>query len=50
MQIDTAQALDSDFVKIYVVISEILPEMIEWGPLCITDLFHNKSVAYFNPK
>ena len=30
--------------------SEILPEMIEWGPLCITDLFQNKSVAYFNPK
>ena len=29
---------------------EILPEMIEWGPLCIIDLFQNKSVAYFNPK
>ena len=26
---------------------EILPEMIEWGPLCITDLFPNKFVAYF---
>ena len=26
---------------------EILPEMIEWGTLCITDLFQNKSVAYF---
>ena len=30
--------------------TEILPEMIEWGPLCITDLFQNKSLAYFNPK
>ena len=29
--------------------AEILPEMIEWGPLCITDLFQNKSAAYFNP-
>ena len=29
---------------------EILPEMFAWGPLCITDLFQNKSVAYFNPK
>ena len=25
----------------------ILPEIIEWGTLCITDLFQNKSVAYF---
>ena len=29
--------------------SEILPKMIKWGPLCTTDLFQNKSVAYFNP-
>jgi hypothetical protein len=28
-------------------LSEILPEIIEWDPLCITDLFQNKSVAYF---
>ena len=27
--------------------AEILLEMIEWGPLCITDLFLNKFVAYF---
>ena len=27
--------------------SEILTEMIEWGPLCIAHLFQNKSVAYF---
>ena len=27
--------------------SETLPETIESGPLCITDLFQNKSVAYF---
>ena len=26
--------------------SETLPETIESGPLCITDLFQNKSVAY----
>ena len=30
--------------------AEILPEMIEWGHLCITDLFQNKPVAYLNPK
>ena len=24
------------------MITEILPEMIEWGPLCIADLFQNK--------
>ena len=29
------------------VLSETLPETIESGPLCITDLFQNKSVAYF---
>ena len=27
--------------------SETLAETIESGPLCITDLFQNKSVAYF---
>ena len=27
--------------------SETLPETTESGPLCITDLFQNKSVAYF---
>ena len=26
---------------------ETLPETIESGPLCITDLFQNKSAAYF---
>jgi hypothetical protein len=26
---------------------ETLPETIESGPLCITDLFQDKSVAYF---
>ena len=26
---------------------ETLPETIESGPLCIKDLFQNKSVAYF---
>ena len=26
---------------------ETLPETIESGPLCITDLFQNKPVAYF---
>ena len=27
--------------------AETLPETIESGPLCITDLFQNKFVAYF---
>ena len=27
--------------------SETLAETFESGPLCITDLFQNKSVAYF---
>ena len=27
--------------------SETLAETVESGPLCITDLFQNKSVAYF---
>ena len=31
-------------------IAEILPEIIEWGPPCITELFQNNSVAYFTPK
>ena len=26
---------------------DLLAETIEWRPLCITDLFQNKSVAYF---
>ena len=30
--------------------SRDLREMIESGPLCITDLFQNKSVAYSSPK
>ena len=29
---------------------EILPEIIESGPLCVTNLFQDKSVAYFDPK
>ena len=29
------------------LISETLAETIESGPLCITDLFQNKSVDYF---
>ena len=37
-------------VEIELVKSEILPEMIEFGPLCITDLFQNNSVAYSNQK
>jgi hypothetical protein len=31
-------------------IRDIVPEIIDSGPMCITDLFQNKSVAYFNPK
>ena len=29
------------------LLAETLAETIESGPLCITDLFQNKSVAYF---
>jgi hypothetical protein len=29
---------------------DTVPEIIDSGPMCITDLFQNKSVAYFNPK
>ena len=28
-------------------VQETLPESIESGPLCITDLFQNESVAFF---
>ena len=27
---------------------DIVPETIDSGPMCITDLFQNKSVAYFD--
>ena len=33
--------------KCIIVKPETLPETIKSGPLCITDLFQNKSVAYF---
>ena len=29
---------------------DLVPEIIDLGPMCITDLFQNKYVAYFNPK
>ena len=29
---------------------DIVPEIIDSGPMCITDLFQNKYLAYFNPK
>ena len=32
----------------YQFVAEILPEMIELGPMYITDLFQNNSIAYFN--
>jgi hypothetical protein len=34
-------------ITIKSVDAETLAETIESGPLCITDLFQNKSVAYF---
>ena len=36
--------MDLLFSEIYVV-----PEIIDSGPMCIIDLFQNKSVEYFNP-
>ena len=29
---------------------DTVPEIIDSGPMCITDLCQNKSVAYLNPK
>ena len=29
---------------------DLVPEIIDSGPICNTDIFQNKSVAYFNPK
>ena len=44
-------AIDSQLAQAYVpwnlCQAETLPETTESGPLCITDLFQNKSVAYF---
>ena len=34
----------------YSSMAEILPEMIEWGPLYTADIFKSKSVADFNQK
>ena len=34
-------------MDLYSYLADILPEMIEYGPLCIADLFQNKFVAYF---
>ena len=28
---------------------DTVPETIDSGPMCITDLFQNKSLAYFSP-
>ena len=38
----------TDETALYIhYVPETLAETIESGPLCITDLFQNKSVAYF---
>ena len=29
---------------------DLVPEIIDSGPMCVTDIFQNTSVAYFNPK
>ena len=34
----------------HVKVRDLVPEVFDSGPMCITDLFQNKSVAYFNPK
>ena len=32
------------------LIRDLVPEIIDSGPMCITDLFQDKYLAYFNPK
>ena len=41
------RAAFSSFLNPGGLAAETLAETIESGPLCITDLFQNKSVAYF---
>ena len=36
--------------RLFTTVQDLVPEIIDSGPMCITDLFQNKSVAYFNPK
>ena len=31
------------------VAQDTVPEIIDSGPMCITDLFQDKYLAYFNP-
>ena len=32
---------------LYILLRETVPETVDSGPMCITDLFQNKSIAYF---
>ena len=50
LQITKSWFLTSMQVHTTVECRDIVPEIIEAGPLCITDLFQKKPVAYFNPK
>ena len=50
----------TDLTQLFLTISQKLtrklglrdtvPEIIDSGPMCITDLFQKKYLAYFNPK
>ena len=44
--LSTEQHLNSHR-KFWIATRDIVPKIIESGPLCITDLFQDKSVAYF---
>ena len=34
----------------FVIHRDLVPEIIDSGPMCITDLFQNKYLAYFKQK
>ena len=36
-------------IQVMVKIRDLVPEIIDSDPMCITDLFHNKYLAYSNP-
>ena len=37
-------------VHVSIDILDTVPEIIDSGPICITDFLQNKYLAYFNPK
>ena len=45
-----APTISTNKTRMNIRARDIVPEIIDSGPICITGLFQNKSVAYFNPK